>query len=463
MLGELLDILLFRAGYTAAVVSAGCTLLGVAGGIIGCFALLRRRSLMGDALAHATLPGIAGAFLLATAMGSMLPGGLSAKSLPVLLAGATISAALGVLSVHAIVRGSGGRIREDAAIGIVLSVFFGLGYVLLSIVQALPGGTQSGLKTFIFGQPAAMSVGDAMLLAVVALGAALAALLLYKELRLLCFDEGFARVQGWPTGVLDLAMMALVVIVVVVGLQAVGLVLVIALLIIPPAGARFWTDRLGTMLWISALMGGASGYLGVSLSALLPGVPAGAIVVLVAAGLFGVSAVAAPRHGVLNRWARHGALTRRIWVDHALRALFEHAESGSTLGPLVTLTREDARRALSGLGGEAAITMLHSRGFVDVQGDAVSLSSLGLAAATRAVRNHRLWERFLVLHAEMAPSHVDRSADMIEHVLDPELVRELEAALHRDDAVAAASRVPPSVHPITPDRCSIGGEQGTSA
>lgn len=456
MLGELLDILLFRAGYTAAVVSAGCMLLGIAGGIIGCFALLRRRSLMGDALAHATLPGIAGAFLLATALGSMLPGGLSAKSLPVLLAGAAISAALGVLSVQAIVRGSGGRIREDAAIGIVLSVFFGFGYVLLSIVQALPGGTQSGLKTFIFGQPAAMSVGDAMLLAVVALGAALAALLLYKELRLLCFDEGFARVQGWPTGSLDLAMMTLVVIVVVVGLQAVGLVLVIALLIIPPAGARFWTDRLGTMLWISALMGGASGYLGVSLSALLPGVPAGAIVVLVAATLFGVSAIAAPRHGVLSRWARHAALTRRIWVDHALRALFEHAEDRAMLEPFGTLSREDARRALSGLGGDAAIAMLYRRGFIDRRGDMITLNAPGLAAATRAVRNHRLWERFLVLHADMAPSHVDRSADMIEHVLDPELMQELEAALERDEAVAAASRVPPSVHPISPDRRASG-------
>lgn len=458
MLGELLDILLFRAGYTATVVSAGCTLLGVAGGIIGCFALLRKRSLMGDALAHATLPGVAGAFLIATAFGSLLPGGLSAKSLPVLLVGATVSAVLGVLSIHAIVRGSGGRIREDAAIGIVLSVFFGFGYVLLSIIQTLPGGTQSGLKSFIFGQPAAMSVQDAGLLAGVALGAALAALALYKELRLLCFDEGFARVQGWPTGMLDLSMMALVVVVVVVGLQAVGLVLVISLLIIPPAGARFWTDRLGTMLWVSALIGGASGYLGVSISALLPGVPAGAVVVLVAVGLFAISALAAPCHGLVNRWVRHAALTRRIWVDHALRALFEHAETGAKAQPSVALTMAEGRKTLSGLGGDAAIGMLRRRGLIEDRGDAIALTPVGLAAATRAVRNHRLWERYLVLHAEMAPSHVDRSADMIEHVLDRDLVRELEVALERDEAVRTAARIPPSVHPI--DRQDqIGGRR----
>lgn len=458
MLGELLDILTFRAGYTAAVVSAGCTLLGVAAGLIGCFALLRRRSLMGDALAHATLPGIAGAFLLASSLGAMLPAGMHAKSLPVLLAGATFSAVLGVLSVHAIVRGSMGRIREDAAIGIVLSVFFGLGYALLSIVQAMPSGTQAGLKTFIFGQPAAMSVRDAQLLAIVAAGAAFMAIALYKEFRLLCFDESFARVQGWPTGALDLVMMALVVVVVVVGLQAVGLVLVIALLIIPPAAARFWTDRLGVMLGLSAAIGGLAGYLGVTISALAAGIPAGAIVVLAAAGMFSVSALAAPRHGLVSRWARHAALTKRIRIEHALRAVYEYLESAGhldSMGRAFGLAEVD--NVLAGLGGRAALATLRSRGYVETRDAGCALTPAGLEAAAQAVRNHRLWERYLVTHAQMAPSHVDRSADMIEHVLSPELVRELEAALQRDEANAAAARVPPSVHPIGPHGPAAGG------
>ncbi len=450
MLEDLLRILTFRAGYTAGVVVAGCTLLGVASGLIGCFGLLRRRSLMGDALAHATLPGVAGAFLIASALAWLLPEGVQPKSLGVLLTGAGVSAALGVLSVHGIVRGSGGRVREDAAIGVVLSVFFGLGYVLLSVVQAMPTGTQAGLKTFLFGQPAAMSVRDAQTLAIVAAVAMVAALALYKEFRLLCFDEEFARVQGWPTGGLDLAMMALVVLVVVVGLQAVGLVLVVALLIVPPAAARFWTDRLGAMLAISAGIGGGAGFVGVSISALRPGLPAGAIVVLSAAALFAASALCSPRHGLLGRWSRHASLTRRIRLDHALRALYERLEvAGTGQSPASALPRQDAGAALTGVGGASAIRWLARIGHVREDGDCVALTPSGLLAAARAVRNHRLWEQYLVTHADLAPSHVDRSADMIEHVLSPEMVRELEAALESEaEGAEHGPRVPTSVHPI---------------
>lgn len=440
--------------YNAQVVTLGVTLLGIAAAVVGCFALLRKRALMGDALAHATLPGIAGAFLAASAIaaGRASPA-IEPKSLPVLLTGAAITAVLGVLCVHAIRRFSSGRIPEDAALGAVLSVFFGAGFVLLSHIQSLPTGNQSGLKTFITGQPAAMSASDAALMAGIALAAILAAALLFKEFRLVCFDEGFARVQGWPVSWLDLAMMALIVLVTVAGLQAVGLILVIAMLVVPPAAARFFTDRFGVMILISAVIGAVSGYLGVGISASAPRLPTGAVVVLVAGTIFLLSALLAPHRGVISGLVRARRLGARVQRDHALRAIYEWLESASH-GPDLTLSSAPVRMpiaslraalARSGVRVDRELAAMSRRGVLTVEREDIVLSSAALRAAATAARNHRLWEQYLVSFADVAPSHVDRAADMVEHVLSPELIASLERQLRADDR-----RLPPSVHPLYP-------------
>jgi manganese/zinc/iron transport system permease protein len=446
-----------RAGHTAGVVALGCALLGAAAGVVGALALLRRRTLMGDALAHATLPGVAGAFLVASALAAGIMPGLDPKSLPVLLLGAAAGGVLGVLSVQGLTRWSAGRVHQDAAIGVVLSVFFGLGTVLLTVVQKLPTGNRAGLKTFIYGQPAAMSVQDAWLLGGVAVLAVAVALALYKELRLLCFDEGFARVQGWPAGALDLVLMGLVVLVTVVGLQAVGLILVVALLIAPAAGARFWTDRLDATLGLGAAFGAVSGYAGACVSAAAPNLPAGAVIVLAATGLFALSAVAAPRHGVAARVVREMRLRRRIGLDHALRGAYELAEGeGGEGGAIGSVDEAGLAWALRGQGGGGGVGGLVRRGYLRREGGGrAAFTEAGLAAARAAVRNHRLWERYLITHADVAPTHVDRSADMIEHALSPELVRELERALE------AEGGLPESPHPIRGSHA--GGAAGRGA
>lgn len=449
-MGEIVSILTFSHGYTAAVVSLGCTLLGAASGLIGVLALLRRRTLMGDALAHATLPGIVGAFMLATFLKAH-GWTVEPKSLLVLLSGAAASGLLGVAGVHWLTRA--GRLPQDAAIGVVLSVFFGAGYVLLSIVQTSSVGNQAGLKTFILGQTAAMSVQDVALMAGAAGLAGLLAVLLRKELALVAFDEGFARSQGWPAGVLDLVLMASVVAVVVVGLQAVGLVLVIAMLIIPGASARFLTDRLGATLGLSALLGGLSGYLGAGLSAALPNLPAGGIIVLCAGAVFGVCALAGPRHGLVARWASRRALSTRVETEHMLRAMFEHWESQhSSAGapstmPIVSEC-ELARlaRAIS-LSPARARRRLVRAGLVEATAGGWRLTPRGLDQATKAARAHRLWETFLVSRADRDPEHADRSADLVEHALDPELLNEIERTLGLE-ASARAAKVPESVHPL---------------
>ncbi|OYQ32362.1 manganese transporter [Niveispirillum lacus] len=291
-------------GHNTLVVLLGATALGLAAGMVGCFMVLRRRALVSDALSHATLPGIVTAFLTGLALG------IDGRSLPLLLAGAAISGVIAVLTIQAIKRWT--RLTEDAAIGAVLSVFFGAGVVLLSVVQELPAANAAGLKGFIFGQTAAMRSGEAMGLGALALVAAALIWLFFKEFRLLAFDEGFARAAGWPTGRIDLALMALVTLVTVVGLQTVGLVLIIALLITPAATARFWTDDLAAMLIIAGGVGAVSGGVGALLSSRFADLPAGAIIVLVATSLFFISLIIAPSRGLLGRSLRRARLRRAL-------------------------------------------------------------------------------------------------------------------------------------------------------
>ncbi|MCZ7637823.1 MAG: metal ABC transporter permease [Verrucomicrobia bacterium] len=264
--------------YNTRVVVLGTTLLGLAAGVVGSFTLLRKRALMGDALSHAMLPGIGLAFMISVAAGG------TGKSLPVLLTGATLSGLLGLGTVLAVRHFT--RLKEDTALGIVLSVYFGAGVAVLGVVQRMGEGHSAGLESFIYGKAASLVAADTAVIAVASALVIGVSALLFKEFRLLCFDAGYAATQGWPVVRLDLVMMSLVVVVTVIGLQAVGLVLIIALLIIPAAAARFWTERLRTLTWIAAGMGAASCAIGAAASALLPNLPSGAMIVLVSTGLF---------------------------------------------------------------------------------------------------------------------------------------------------------------------------------
>ncbi len=214
--------------YNTRLVLIGTTLLGGAAGTVGSFTLLRKRSLMGDALSHATLPGIGIAFVATTLAGA------DGKSLAVLLAGATISGLLG-LAVILFIRNAT-RVKEDAALGIVLSVFFGAGVSVLGIAQQMETGHAAGLETFIYGKTASMVPLDAQLIGAAGLAVGAVCLLLFKELKLLCFDETFGALRGYPVVMLDVVLMALVVTVTIIGLQAVGLILMIALLVVPARG-----------------------------------------------------------------------------------------------------------------------------------------------------------------------------------------------------------------------------------
>ncbi|MFQ5654017.1 MAG: metal ABC transporter permease, partial [Planctomycetota bacterium] len=300
--------------YNTRIVLAGTMTLGLAAGVIGSLALLRRRALLGDALSHATLPGVCLAFMLAGELRFEL-----------LLLGALVTGALGVVAVALITRHT--RVREDAAIGIVLSVFFGAGIALSGIIQKrFTNAAQAGIDSFLLGRTAGIVQSDVLLIAGVAGALLLVVILFYKELKLLCFDPEFAAVDGWPVTRLDLLLMLLLAVTTVIGLPAVGVVLMVALLILPAAAARFWVEGLSAMLILAGSLGMATGAAGTLVSARADDLPAGPVIVLAGSALFLLSLLLGPRRGLIARTVMHLRERRASERKRLLRTVYEASE-----------------------------------------------------------------------------------------------------------------------------------------
>lgn len=289
------------ADYTLRNVALGSALLGVVSGVLGCFAVLRRQGLLGDALAHAALPGICIAYLLTQTKASI-----------VLLLGAAAAGWIAAILLLQIVRHT--RISEDGALGIVLSTFFAFGIVLLTFIAKRGSANQSGLDKFLFGQAAALVAEDVMTMAILG-GVALAIVaLLYKEFKLLAFDAPFAASLGFNTDWLSVLLTSLIVVAVVIGLQTVGVVLMAALLVGPAVAARQWTNRLGVMIILAALFGALSGLVGALISVSDEGIPTGPMVILSLTGIALCSVFFAPERGLV--WDAVRRRTQRAaWVE----------------------------------------------------------------------------------------------------------------------------------------------------
>jgi manganese/zinc/iron transport system permease protein len=296
MLGLLQDVIF---DYTLRNVALGSALLGIVGGVLGSFAVLRRQALLGDVLAHAALPGICLAFILA---GSRAP--------LMLMAGAAFTGWIGTLIIFKLVRDT--RISEDTALGVVLSVFFGIGVVLLTYIQHSGDAGQSGLDRYLFGQAATLVQSNVVTMAVLGGIALFVVALLFKEFKLLSFDPDFAASIGFPVGRLSVLLTSLIVIAVVIGLQTVGVVLMAAMLIGPAAAARQWTNRLSLMLVISAIFGAMAGVAGAMISVTASRVPTGPMVILCMTAIVVVSLLLAPERGIIWGGLRRRASRRRI-------------------------------------------------------------------------------------------------------------------------------------------------------
>ncbi|HEX8550325.1 MAG TPA: metal ABC transporter permease [Abditibacteriaceae bacterium] len=408
----------------------GAALLGAASAILGCFAFLRGRALMGDALAHAALPGVCAAFLLT-----------GTKNLGAFLLGAAVAGLAAAWCIGAITRHS--RVKNDSAQALVLSVFFGAGIVLLTTIQRMPSGHQSGLDKFLFGQAASLVGGDVRAIAFVAVALCAICALGFKEWKLLCFDSDFARGLGRPTNILDSLLMTMIVAAVVIGLQAVGVVLMAAMLITPPAAARFWTDKLGVMTILAGVFGAASGAAGAIFSTLQSGLPTGPLVVLSATAIFAVSLFFAPRRGIVARVWRIAATQKTVQRENLLRDVYEltedeqAAEETTAFRPdyLGVPLRELAqKRHATEASLRGALDDLQKRGWIRQTGGRVALTQSGARAAYDLVRRHRLWETFLMFQSQLGATVEDdtrahRGADAVEHFVPPDAMEQLEVLL----------------------------------
>jgi len=376
----------------------------------------------------------------------------SGRSLGRLLVGASVAGLLAVGAMSLIRRWS--RIKPDAALATVLGVFFGGGAVLFKAVQEIPSGNQAGLQHFILGSASTMTTGDVWLITKVAVVITVVVGLLFKEFEVLAFDEDFARTQGWPVFALDFSLLMLVVAVTVIGLQSVG-VLMVALLIAPPTAARFWTEKLRTMMLLSASFGAISAASGTVLSALFPQLAGGPTIVMMGSLCFLISLLFGKERGLIGRWLMQRDVSRRIGRHDLLRAFYEVIESQTAFVAALTVEQLTAlpvkfldlqsKRAWTVRRLQQLIRENLIAGIIryDVT-DGWRLTQMGAIEAQQVVRKHRLWELYLIERADFGAAHVDRVVDDIEHVVDPELLAQLECSVaSRGDRV-----VPPSPHEV---------------
>ena len=402
--------------YNTLIVAAGVAAVGFAAGVVGSLALLRKRPLAGDAAAHATLVGVAAAFLAT-----------GRRDLPTLLAGALVSAVAGLAALVAVRRLT--RTRDDAATALVIGVSFGAGVALLSGISArgLPGS--AGLEQFLLGHTAALTARDALLLAGVSCLAVLLVAAAFKEALAVAFDEAFAAATGWPVAWIDVALVALVAVMVVVGLPAAGAVLVTAMVVIPPVAARQWTDQAATMLLLAGIVGLLAALAGVAVSAAVPGLPTGPLVVLAAAALCALSFVVAPQRGWLARRMAERAVRRQWLRGLALELCLRSAEAGpggcapDEVERRLTGDAARGRRAVRAAWDE----LVRSRTVVPAPGGGGrwQLSTSGHAAALERRRRIGDWQSIIEAAPEAARESLSIDLPAPEAVLDPELLKTL--------------------------------------
>ena len=277
--------------YTLRTVALGTAVIGIVSGVLGSFALLRKQSLLGDAISHAALPGVVLAFILTQSRDSL-----------VLIIGAAITGIIATLLMIAIIRNT--RIKPDSALGLSLSVFFGIGVLLLSLTQRMANARQAGLDRFLFGQAAAIVERDVIVMALIGFVAILGIILFWKEFKLLSFDDEYAATLGLPVRWLDIGLTILLVMAIVIGLQAVGVILMSAMIVAPAAAARQWTNSLGIMVGLAAFFGAISGVSGAIVSSTGAGLSTGPVIVLAVSLIVFISFLFAPNRGLVWNWLR---------------------------------------------------------------------------------------------------------------------------------------------------------------
>ena len=278
--------------HTFRTVALGCSLLGMVSGILGCFAVLRKQSLLGDAVSHASLPGVCLAFLFT-----------NVKNTEVLLLGALITGIVCIGLIQLIQNYT--KIKFDSALALILSVFFGLGLVLLSYLNKLPGANKSGLNKFIFGQASTFIKRDVNIILITGIVLLIIIILFWKEFKIVSFDSDFAKTLGFPSNKIEILISILIVTTVIIGIQAAGVILISAMLISPAVAARQWTDKLSIMVILAAFFGGISGLLGTLISISESNLPTGPVIVIIISIIVVISILFSNKRGIVFKIIRN--------------------------------------------------------------------------------------------------------------------------------------------------------------
>jgi manganese/zinc/iron transport system permease protein len=395
------------------LVAFGSVLLGASAAVVGCFTFLRKRALVGDAIAHAILPGVCLGFIVS-----------GTKNPWILLAGAVISGWLALLVMDFMTNRS--KLKTDTAIGAVLSVFFGLGILLLTAIQHSGAANQAGLDSFLFGKAASMNRQDIITFSSVAFLLLILVLAFFKEFKLVSFDPAFAQTIGLPVRGLEFMLSTITVLAVATGIQAVGVVLMAALLITPAAAARFWTERIQTMIVLAAVFGMVSGFFGSFISYVAPSMPTGPWIVMLLSAIAVASVLFAPQRGILARNRLQRENSHKMLIENLLKTFYSLGEHRGQFGEDISLTALRQKRAFQSGALQRGLRTLRRHRWIEAAGkDAYRLTPEGLEESKRVVRLHRLWELYLSERMNMAADHVHNTAEAIEHILTPEVEKAL--------------------------------------
>ena len=343
----------------------GTAVLGAVCGMLGSFAVLRKQSLLGDAISHAALPGIALAFLLT-----------GAKDSNSLLIGALVSGLIGTFWIRGIIKKT--HLKTDTALGLILSLFFGFGILLLTFIQKQPNANQAGLDKYLFGQAATLVESDVWTMAIITAICLFVVLLFWKEFKMLLFDPDFTSTLGFNTKAIDILITSFIVVAIVLGLQTVGVVLMSAMILAPAAAARQWTDRLGVMVGLAALFGAFSGVFGTAISASQNNLSTGPVIVLVAGVFVFVSFIFSPSRGLLFKQIRFLKNRRDLKLHKTLAFMYDIASTHEDF------THPHAVRILNNFQGYTRGTLMKlvEKNYVNLEGSNWSLTREGFEFAS---------------------------------------------------------------------------------
>jgi manganese/zinc/iron transport system permease protein len=388
--------------------------------IVGCFAQIQKKTLVGDAVSHAVLPGICLVFII-----------FNTKNFAYLLLGALGTGWLSIIALDSIYKHS--KLKQDPAISIVLSIFFSAGIFLLSIIQHTGKANQAGLQRFIFGNAASLMTNELITATTIATIVITTIILLFRPLKIFCFDPMFAKTIGINTKLLNVTLQILLVLSIIISIQSVGIVLMTAMLIIPPAAANTWSNKLYKVLIISGIIGLVSGLVGTTISYQIKNMPTGPWIVLIMFLIAIISFLFAPEKGLIKRTYTFYKRNKQRTYENILKLLYELGESNnnfymphhisSIISQRPSLSHKQLTSGLNQLNKDQLVEKIHTNQW--------QLTPKGKQKGKYILNLHHLWEEYLENNLKIDTTITHQDAEAMEHIITPELEKEIKHAIKK--------------------------------